>query len=164
MPHARALQVIFFPLLIALICRAQTGSEGEFVFTNGPLPDTFELNQRYPDRPESVECRPIRLHIARNSRRYRTELVTNGNPRVQFAHADARVMSSRLSKRLNQLAEVFYENHSIAITVQKAWTEFEDSDVNDPLSLHYEGERRQLSHICTCMQYKEQKLCEFIIE
>ena len=163
MPQARALQVIFFTLLIALICRAQTGSEEEYVFTNGPLPDTFELNQRYPNRPENVECRPIRLHIARNSRRYRTELVTNSNPHVQFAHADARVMSTRLSKRLNQLAELFYENHSIAITVQKAWTEFEDGDVNDPLSLHYEGEGRQLSHICTCM-YKKQKLCGFITE
>lgn len=133
-------RLLFLALFTALLCHAQSDDGEEFQVMNTPLPDTFQLNQSYPDRPEEVECRPIRLRIERNSRRYRTDLVTNDHPSIRFAHADTRVMSNRLFRRLNALADLFYEEHRGRITVLKAWTEYGDSEVVDPTSLHFEGE------------------------
>ena len=123
------------------VCRVSgTQSEDDdFDFTNGALPDPFLPHQHYPDRPESVECRPIRLRIDRGSRRFSTDLVTNDHANVQFAHSDARIMSNRLQRRLNDLAEQFYDAHGVWITVTKAWTDQDDEEVTDELSLHYEG-------------------------
>lgn len=133
----RLLLLVFFS---ALLCQARSDDSERFQVTNAPLPDIFRLNQSYPDRPEVAECRPIRLHIERNSRRYRTELVTNDHPSIHFAHADTRVMSNRLFRRLNALADLFYQEHRVWITVLKAWTEYGDGEVDDPTSLHFEGE------------------------
>ena len=122
-----------------LRCSAQSDYDGDFSFTNGPVPNPFQLHQRYPDRPETVECRPIRLQIPRGSRRFRTELVTNDHPSVQFANSDARIMSLRLRRHLNELAEAFHEERGVWITVSKAWVEGDAGDA-DPTSLHFEGE------------------------
>ena len=127
-----------FATAAGVFCVAQS-QNGDFDFTNGPIPNPFQLHQHYPDRPETVECRPIRLHIGRGSLRFSRDLVTNDHPRLQFAHADARVMSLRLQQHLNELAEDFYELYSVSITVTKAWSEYEDADIADPGSLHYEG-------------------------
>lgn len=130
--------VVAVASLTFVACTAHVQSD-DFQFTNGPVPNPFQLHQHYPDRNESVQCRPIRLRIERNSRRYRTDLVTNEHSRVNFTHADARIMSSRLQIRLNQLAYLFYVEYSVWITVTKAWTEYGDPDVDDPNSLHFEG-------------------------
>lgn len=132
--------LLLLAFFTALLCHAQSDDNEEFQVRNTPLPDTFQVNQSYPDRPEVVECRPIRLRIERHSRRYRTELVTNDHPNIHFAHADTRVMSNRLFRRLNELADLFHEEHGVWITVLKAWTEYGDGEVGDPTSLHFEGE------------------------
>lgn len=128
-------------LVLASLSLIHVACTTPFEFTNGPVPNPFQLNQHYPDRAEAVECRPIRLRIERHSRRYRTDLVTNEHTGMNFSHSDARIMSSRLQRRLNELADLFFANYHVWITVTKAWTEYGDADVNDPNSLHFEGRR-----------------------
>lgn len=142
--------------LTLIACTAQSD---DYQFTNGPVPNPFQLHQRYPDRNESVQCRPIRLRIERNSRRFRTDLVTNEHSGMNFSNADARIMSGRLQRRLNQLAYAFYIHYHVWITVTKAWTEYGDPDVDDPNSLHFEGKERGARwfacaalHVCNCQQ------------
>ena len=126
--------------LALIICSAQSHSDASgFVFSNGPMPNPFQRDQHYPYRSEEVECRRIRTRIERNSRRYRTDLVTNEHSSVHFADADARIMSNRLHRRLNELADLFHAEYSVWIRVTKAWTEFGDEEVSDPASLHFEG-------------------------
>ena len=132
--------IVLLLLLSAASCTLAQSDDEEFLFTNDPVPDTFQLHQRYPDRPETEECRPIRLHIGRGSRRFRSELVTNDHSFVHFSSADARIMSLRLRSRLNELAQSFYDEHGVWLSVGKAWTEQGDSDIVEPDSLHYEGE------------------------
>ena len=129
--------VIFALPLFFATCMAT--SDDDFIFSDGPVPDPFNLHQHYPDRPETVECRPIRLRITRSSPRFQTDLVTNEHLNIQFANADARIMSNRLQRRLNELAELFHDQHSIWLTVTKAWTEQGDENVTDSKSLHFEG-------------------------
>jgi hypothetical protein len=119
--------------------------DGGFSFTNGPVPDPFTLHQRYPDRPEAVECRPIRLHIPRGSRRFRTELVTNDHSGVHFANSDARIMSLRLRRHVNELADAFHDEFGVWIAVSKAWVEDGDEGITDPTSLHFEGRTLRVS-------------------
>ena len=126
---------------------AQQPDDGDFLFINEPVPDMFQLHQRYPDRGETVVCRPIRLPIARGSRRFSEELVTNDHAGVHFASSDARVMSLRLRERLNELAEAFHEEHGVWVSIQKAWVEVGDADIADPNSLHYEG---ACACVCVC--------------
>ena len=113
--------------------------DGDFSFTNGAVPDPFTLHQRYPDRPEAVECRPIRLQIPRGSRRFRQELVTNDHSGVRFANS-ARIMSLRLRRHVNELADAFHDEFGVWIAVSKAWVEDGDEEITDPTSLHFEGE------------------------
>ena len=49
-------------------------------------------------------------------------------------------MSLRLRSRLNELAQSFYDEHGVWLSVGKAWAEQGDSDIVEPGSLHYEGE------------------------
>lgn len=116
-------------------------SISSFDYRRGPVPQTFQLGTRYPDRSETEECRPIRLRVTRNSRLYRTQLVTNTHPSILFHTSDSRVMSSRLQTRLNALAATYLHRYSARISVLQAWTEYSEEDgIGDPNSLHYEGE------------------------
>ena len=138
------MQVLTAILLLAstaqiCISQGRDGADG-FSYSRAPVPATFHMGSRYPNRTEEAECRPIRLRIVRNSRLYRTELVTNTNPKIIFVSADARIMTSRLHMRLNALADQYFYHFRERITVLRAWTEYsEDSDDTDPNSLHYEG-------------------------
>lgn len=126
--------------------------DGLFDFSKGPVPDVFAVGQSYPNRSEEEECRPIRLHIERDSRRFNSDLVYNPNPGIRFLHADAHYMSARLQVRVNQLAELYYAEFGVEIVVARAWVSFGgDDDLEDPLSLHYEGERT-----CMSIEYKLQ--------
>ena len=153
--------LIVITFAAAVVFSVQSQSDSNFIFSRGPVPNPFLLHQHYPDRPESVECRPIRLHIERGSRRFVSELVTNEHTNVQFTNADARIMSSRLHRHLNELAETFYEAHNVWITVIKAWAEQGDTDVTDTNSLHYEGmcdyggcvHQLKLQCVCLTMGY-----------
>ena len=135
----QALSLVLLLVAFSQLSSSQVPADG-FSHSRGPVPAAFHLGSRYPDRSEEAECRPIRLRIARNSRLYRTELVTNTNPHIIFRSSDARIMTSRLHERLNSLAErYFYQVHA-RITVLRAWSEYaEGADDNDPNSLHYEG-------------------------
>lgn len=134
--------VVLALVLIKLIHLSSSQSpEGSFIRSRGPVPSVFHVGSRYPDRNETEECRPIRLRVVRNSRLYRTQLVTNTNPQLHFETADARVMTRRVQARLNALAASYYRRYAARITVQRAWSEFSISNdsIGDPNSLHYEG-------------------------
>ena len=130
--------VTFVALLLGAIRLADATSG--FQYSKGPVPDEFRLRDRYPDRNEVTECRPIRLRIERDSRRYRRDLVVNANPDITFDGADARVMTSRLQTQLNALAELCRRQYGLRFRVSKAWAEASDPDVDDAHSLHFEGE------------------------
>lgn len=118
-----------------------TTDNSVFQYTRDPVPDNFQVGQHYPARSEMEECRPIRLRIGRDSRLFRTSLVVNSNPSIHFASSDAKRMTSRLQSRLNSLASLFYSRYQLRLTVHLAWVEYSPSDgVDDPQSLHYEGE------------------------
>lgn len=129
-----ALVVVF--ALISLSCSQTSG----FSYSRGPIPAVFQVGSRYPDRNETEECRPIRLRVVRNSRLYRTRLVTNTNPQIIFQSADSRVMTARIQARLNALAASYYRQYGTKITVLRSWSEYSANDsIGDPNSLHYEG-------------------------
>ncbi len=138
------MQVLIVVTVLAIsaqLCASQQQDPADgFSFRRGPVPAVFQMGTSYPNRSEEVECRPIRLRVARNSRLYRTELVTNTNPHIIFSSADARVMTSRLFMRLNSLAERYFYHFWERITVLRAWSEYsEGGSDDDPNSLHYEG-------------------------
>ena len=103
-----------------------------FDYSGQPIPNPFRLGDSYPDREEMDVCRPIFDHIDRNSVRFRNELVLD-NSSMTF---DERWMTSRMYSRLNRLRQLY----TGGFTVLKAWTQYPDSEVHDPTSLHYEGE------------------------
>ena len=104
-------------------------------FSQQPIPDPFELGDRYPDREENDVCRAIVTHIDRNSARFTNELVLNTHPDIDFFDSDARQMSSRMQTRLDRLKELYNK----PFTVLKAWTQYPDEEVENITSLHYEG-------------------------
>ena len=133
---------IAVPIILLVLSAVTVSPQSDqfFLYDKGPVPDEFHLGQRYPDRNETEECRPIRLRIERDSRRFRTDLVHNAYTGIDFAHADARLMTSRMQVRLNALAILYYQEYGLSFTVIKSWTEYGDADlVADDHSLHYEG-------------------------
>ena len=125
---------------ITLLLQTAVLAQSQFDYSQQPIPIPFVLGDRYPDRPETDVCRPIFDHILRDSARFTDELVYNANQQVTFATDDSRRMTSRMQTRLDRLREI-YDGE---FTVLKAWTEFPDSEVQNDLSLHYEGERRSV--------------------
>ena len=129
-----------FPAAVSATNGAQNDNS-EFQYSRGPVPDQFQVGMHYPSRNETEQCRPIRLRIQRDSRLFRTNLVINTNPGISFASSDAKRMTSRLQSRLNSLATMFYSTYQRRFTVLLAWVEYSSDDgVDDPQSLHYEGE------------------------
>lgn len=138
-----SLTVVFLILVYSVHpdATAATNDSSIFRYTRGPVPDTFQVGEHYPARSEMEECRPIRLRIGRDSRLFRTKLVVNNNPDIHFASNDAKRMTSRLQSRLNSLATTFYSRYRLRFAVHLAWVEYSaDDGVDDPQSLHYEGE------------------------
>ena len=120
---------ILFPVVIA---------QSNFDYSQQPIPIPFLQGNSYPNRPETDVCRPIFNHVLRNSARFTNELVFNTNPHIKFATTDSRRMTSRMQTRLDRLREIY----SGGFTVLKTWTQYPDSEVPDPSSLHYEGEKQ----------------------
>ncbi len=146
MANGFELAVLMVVLLCTLTCqvtRQQTSSRGNFLYTRDPVPRIFRLGRSYPDRPESEQCRPIRLRVTRNSRLFMTGLVTNANRDIVFRSADARLMTSRLQSKLNSLAAEFKARYNSKLVVLQAWTEYSGND-SDSNSLHYEGEKVEI--------------------
>ena len=129
----------FIAITAALLFLVADAQE-DFLYNRGPLPQAVHPGDRYPDRNETEECRPIRLRIVRNSRLYRSQLVTNVNPDIAFSSADARIMTARAQARLNALAASYLRVYGSRITVLRSWSEYSaDDDIEDQNSLHYEG-------------------------
>ena len=117
---------------------ALSSNRTDFTFLTDPPPWVFRLGQSYPNREETVQCRPVRLRITRNSRLYITDLVSNDNPNILFQSADARLMTTRMQSKLNSLADTFTSEYNTKLRVLQAWSEYSNND-SDPQSLHYEG-------------------------
>ena len=117
-------------------------------FTTAPVPNPFRVGNYYPPRPEVEVCRPIRDYIDRNSARFTSELVTNTNNDIFFSTADSRIMTSRMQSRLNSLANSYRQATNRRMTVLQAWTQFPNSQINNDMSLHYEGKTLLVRAYC----------------
>lgn len=131
-------------LLIILSCGAllstQQDDDDLEVFQQEPVPDPFELGDRYPDRDEEVEVRPIKLRLQRTSRRFSETIINNDNNDLSYANDDARLMTSRLKSRLDILGGLYEDEYRRQkLEVVLTYAEEGNPDVTDPNSLHYEG-------------------------
>lgn len=131
-------------LLIILSCGAllstQQDDDDLEVFQQEPVPDPFELGDRYPDRDEKVEVRPIKLRLQRTSRRFSETIINNDNNDLSYANDDARLMTSRLKSRLDILGGLYEDEYRRQkLEVVLTYAEEGNPDVTDPNSLHYEG-------------------------
>lgn len=133
-------------LLLACSCI----SAQDFDFTLGQIPDPFEVGDFFPVTVEGQDalaterevCRPIRDYIRRGSARFNSELLTYTTSRIDFADADSQIMTSRMQTRLETLVQLYRNEYGRRqrFTVLRAYAEFPDPDIANPLSLHYEGE------------------------
>jgi hypothetical protein len=130
-----AIWLLFAVAAAAATLLPATLAQSQFDYSQQPIPIPFLQGHRYPDRPETDVCRPIFDYILPGSARFTSELVLNTNPNIQFATPDSRRMTSRMQTRLDRLREIY----DGGFTVLKTWTQFPDSEVEDALSLHYEG-------------------------
>ena len=114
----------------------------DFSFDRGTIPTSFTAQQSYPNRDEDVECRPIRVRIARNSFRFTRDLRVNYNNKLTFQTSDARRMTSRCQSRLDALANSYQKRFKRKLQVLLGWVNYDPSSTIDisNTSLHYEGE------------------------
>ena len=137
--------LLLLHLLIILSCGAllskQQDDDDLEVFQQEPVPDPFELGDRYPDRDEEVEVRPIKLRLQRTSRRFSETIIRNTNNDLSYANEDARFMTSRLKSRLDTLGELYEDEYRRQkLEVILTYAEEGNPDVTKPNSLHYEGQ------------------------
>ena len=129
-------------VLLANSCCGTNNNQDSYQYSKGPIPDHFRLGQSYPDRTEDQSCRPIQIHVERDTRRY-NELVTYTKDNVLFDTDDSRKMTVRLHSQLSELADTYYSKYGVKLLVEKAWSEYPDDEVPET-SLHYEGKRNSL--------------------
>lgn len=116
-------------------------ADNNYIYAKGRLPNKFRKGDHYPANDEEIECRPIKLHIARGTKRFRDLVTYSRNYRyLHFATNNCRKMSSRLHSRLSQLASEYYQRYHIKLLVLKAWVPYPDYSL-DNTSLHYEGKQ-----------------------
>ena len=113
--------------------------ESQQMFQQDPVPDPFELDDRYPNRDEFEECRPIKLQLERTSSRFSATITQNTNPDLNFANADASLMTSRLKSRLDILADLYTEQFGGKLNVLLTYAEADNPLVTTNDSLHFEG-------------------------
>lgn len=114
-------------------------AQQEFEFRQDSVPDPFTLGDRYPNRDEFEECRPIKLQLERTSSRFTATITQNTNPDLEFATADAALMTSRLKSRLDILASLYEEQFGGKLTVLLTYAEADNPQVTTNDSLHFEG-------------------------
>jgi len=136
-------------LLIILSCGVLLSTQqnnGDLqVFQQEPVPDPFKLGDRYPDRDEVVEVRPIKLRLKRTSRRFSETIIRNTNNDLSYVNDDARLMTSRLKSRLDLLGELYEDEYRRQkLVVILTYAEEGNPAVTDPNSLHYEGMQLQI--------------------
>ena len=130
-------------LLIILSCGVYVTVQNDDdleVFQQEPVPNPFRLGDRYPDRDEDTEVRPIKLRLKRTSRRFSETIIRNTNNDLSYANDDARLMTARLKSRLDALGELYEDEYRRQkLEVVLTYAEENNSLVTDPNSLHYEG-------------------------
>ena len=109
------------------------------VFQQDSVPDPFVLGDRYPNRDEFDECRPIQLQLKRTSSKFSATIAQNTNPDINFATADASLMTSRLKSRLDILAALYKEQFGVKLNVLLTYAESDNPQVTTNDSLHFEG-------------------------
>lgn len=131
-------------LLLILSCEvliSMQQSNNLQVFQQEPVPNPFKLGDRYPNRDEDVEVRPIKLRLKRTSRRFSETIIRNTNNDLSYANDDARLMTSRLKSRLDTLGELYEDEYrGQKLQVLLTYAEENNPDVTDTTSLHYEGQ------------------------
>lgn len=141
-------------LFFLLFCIFSYVAATNYNYGKGPLPSKFTKGKQWPAHGEQLECRPIQLHIARGSKRYKDLVVYSSQTTyLHFASSDSQRMSSRLHTRLSSLASAYYWTYNIKLLVLKAWTPYPDYSL-DNTSLHYEGTLYALTPMlttCICM-------------
>ena len=133
---------------LTVLLQILSPAAGQQDFTVAQVPAFTTVGVFYPGRSnalaedaETQTCRAITDRIDRNSARYNHELVTNTAGNINFATGDARIMSSRMQSRLDDLARRYWDDFGGTMTVLKAWTPYPDPELSgDDQSLHYEGE------------------------
>ena len=137
----RRANMLQLQLLIILSCGVLFSIQQDDlqVFQQEPVPDPFTLGDRYPDRDEVVEVRPIKLRLRRTSQRFRDTIIRNTNNDLSYANDDARLMTSRLKSRLDTLGELYEDRYRRELQVLLTYAEEGNPSVTDPASLHYEG-------------------------
>ena len=108
-------------------------------FQQDPVPDPFLLGDRYPNRDEFDECRPIQLQLKRTSSKFSATIAQNTNPDINFATTDASLMTSRLKSRLDILAALYKEQFGGNLNVLLTYAESDNPQVTTNDSLHFEG-------------------------
>ena len=111
----------------------------QFEFRQDSVPDPFTLGDRYPNRDEFDECRPIKLQLERSSSRFSATITQNTNQDLDFATADASLMTSRLKSRLDILAGLYRQQFGGELTVLLTYAEAGNPQVTTNDSLHFEG-------------------------
>ena len=111
----------------------------EFEFRQDSVPDPFTLGDRYPNRDEFDECRPIKLQLERTSSRFSATITQNTNRDLNFATADASLMTSRLKSRLDILASLYRQQFGGSLNVLLTYAEAGNPQVTTNDSLHFEG-------------------------
>ena len=131
-------------LHLALLGSLLTAKGQDFMISRGDIPSSFSVSDRYPDRSEDEECRPIQQRFSRTSLRYQRDLVSNFNFDIEFVDDDARRMTSRLQIAVDTLAASYRNQYSNKLKVLLAWADFEITSLFEELgntSLHYEGNK-----------------------
>ena len=126
-------------LVLLLLLQYCNFVQPQQVFQQDPVPDPFLLGDRYPNRDEFDECRPIQLQLKRTSSKFSATIAQNTNTDINFATADASLMTSRLKSRLDILADLYMEQFGGNLNVLLTYAESNNPQVTTNDSLHFEG-------------------------
>ena len=126
-------------LVLLLLLQCCNFVQPQQVFQHDPIPDPFVFGDRYPNRDEFDECRPIQLQLKRTSSKFSATIAHNTNPDINFATADASLMTSRLKSRLDILAALYKEQFGVKLNVLLTYAESDNPQVTTNDSLHFEG-------------------------
>ena len=126
-------------LVLLLLLQHCNFVQPQQMFQQEPVPDPFVLGDRYPNRDEFDECRPIQLQLKRTSSKFSATIAQNTNPDINFATADASLMTSRLKSRLDILAALYKEQFGVKLNVLLTYAESDNPQVTTNDSLHFEG-------------------------
>ena len=131
--------IIIRNLLLFLLLQHCNFVKPQQVFQQDLVPDPFVLGDRYPNRTEFDECRPIQLQLKRTSSKFNATITQNANPDLNFATADASLMTPRQKLHLDILADLYHQKFGGKLNVLLSYADANNSQVTTNDSLHFEG-------------------------